>query len=515
MMPQWGPLVQLLTTSLSTQLTQPSQSLLRTQSFLKIKQSSFAFMREWVTAPFTFSSRCLSMAFCPQSSRGAEFQFVPVANKASNTRSHGEQELILLHQLEGQPSQSQMIESQLTNSSHQLQVSAAKSRDGLLGKGTTLPLSLWIITLIWPLSMSPQVTPLRKLSPPRKSSNVLLHLMMWQSSIIMQTMADLQTHSSGIMSKRRDRPFPSVKLEHITRMARLRRGSETPWNKQGPCSSMPHTSGPRRFPQASGPTHSIMLSISETMSLPVQMAFHLLPSSPNTKSRTTYFGNISTPLVALSSSLKLLSKAPLVAKANGKTKSELASSLITPSSTPPQLLWSSILRLGMSLHSSMLCLMTSLTWSSKEETSSPFGKERLVWKTNSVTPSKLTHRTPTSKVHGSQTHLHLRPSQEDLNLQNQLRLQALNRHLNQSRQQQQVLSRRQRALFSRNRQQTRQILHLPHLLAHHKELIFPIEGAPAEGKGPEDSPPEMGWDYRDFRTEEGLLGYNPGHHIQC
>ena len=80
--------MQLPTTSLSTQLTQPNLSLLRTQSFLKIKQSSFAFMREWVTAPFIFSSRCPSMAFCPQSSRGAEFQFVPVANKASNTRSH-------------------------------------------------------------------------------------------------------------------------------------------------------------------------------------------------------------------------------------------------------------------------------------------------------------------------------------------------------------------------------------------------------------------------------------------
>ena len=151
----------------------------------------------------------------------------------------------------------------------------------------------------------------------------------------MQTMAALQTHSSGIMSKKRDGPFPSVELEHITRMARLRRGFETSWNKQGPCSSMPHTIGPRLFPQTSGPTHFIMLSTSETMSHPTQMVFHRLPSSPNTKSRTTFFGNISTPSVALSSSLKLLSKAPLAAKANGRTKRELASSLVTPSSTPP------------------------------------------------------------------------------------------------------------------------------------------------------------------------------------
>ena len=112
-------------------------------------------------------------------------------------------------------------------------------------------------------------------------------------------------------------------------------------------------------------------------------------------------------------------EAPLqMAKANGRTEPKLASSLVTPSSTPPQLLWSSIQRLGMSLHSSMLCLMTSLTQSSKKETLNPFGKKRLVWKTNLVTHSKLTHRTPTSKVHGSQTHLHLRPWQEDMNLQN-------------------------------------------------------------------------------------------------
>ena len=247
-------------------------------------------------------------------------------------------------------------------------------------------------------------------------------------------MATLQTHSSGIMSKRRDSPFPSVELEHITRMVKLRRGSETLWNKPGLCSFMPHTGDPRQFLQASGPMHSIMLSTSETMSPPIQMAFHHLPSSPNTKSRISCFGNISTPLVALSLSLKLLSKAPLAAKANGKTEHELASSLVTPSSTPPQLLWSSIPRLGISLHSSMLCLMTSLTQSSKEEPLNPFGKERPVCKTNSETPSKLTHHTPTSKVHGSQTRLHLRPWQEDLNLQNQLRLQALNRHLNQSRQ---------------------------------------------------------------------------------
>ena len=70
------------------------------------------------------------------------------ASWASNTRSHGGQELILLPQLEGQPSQSQVIAFQLTNSSHQLQVSSAKSRDGSHGKGTTRPLSLWITILI-------------------------------------------------------------------------------------------------------------------------------------------------------------------------------------------------------------------------------------------------------------------------------------------------------------------------------------------------------------------------------
>ena len=67
---------------------------------------------------FYLLSRCPSIAFCPQSSRCAEFQFVPVANKASNTRSHGGQELILLPQLEGQLSKSQAIVFQLTNSSH-------------------------------------------------------------------------------------------------------------------------------------------------------------------------------------------------------------------------------------------------------------------------------------------------------------------------------------------------------------------------------------------------------------
>ena len=138
----------------------------------------------------------------------------------------------------------------------------------------------------------------------------------------------------------------------------------------------------------------------------------------------------------------------------------------------------------------------------------PFGKERQVWKTNSVTPSKFTHCTPTSKVHGSQTHLHLKPWQEDLNLQNQLRLQVLN-------QQHQVLRCRQQALFSWSRQQTRQILHLPLLLAHYKGLITPTEGAPAEGKGPEHNPPEMGWDHKDFHTEGGLSGCSPKHHIQC
>ena len=54
-----------------------------------------------------------------------------------------------------------------------------------------------------------------------------------------------------------------------------------------------------------------------------------------------------------------------------------------------------------------------------------------------------------------------------------------------------------------------------HTLAHHRELITPTEGAQTEGKGPEDIPPEIGWDHRDFHFKEGLLGYNPRRHIQC
>ena len=218
-------------------------------------------------------------------------------------------------------------------------------------------------------------------------------------------------------------------------MARLRRGLETSWEQAR--SMLLHASN--RWPKAVSASlwpyalhHAVNMRNNVTsnpdgVSPLAKFSKHKVKNNLFWKHQHTF----GCPVFVLEAPLQ----GSIGGKGNGRTKPELASSLVTPSSTPPQLLWSSIRRLGMSLHSSMLCLMTFLTQSSKEETLNPFGKERLVWKTNSVKPSKLTNRTLTSKVHGSQTHLHLRPWQEDLNLQSQLRPQALNRHLNQFRQQ--------------------------------------------------------------------------------
>ena len=280
MMPQWGPPMQLPTTSLSTQLTQPNQSLLRTQSFLKIKQSSFAFMREWVTAPFIFSSRCPSMAFClevqeVQSSSLCQLQTRQVTQEAMENKSwlffpnwrashHRASRLCFSWP-------TQVINSRSNWPSQGMaHTGKAPHRHCLCG------LPFWFDLV--------HITPSDTSEETVSAKEAFEHFAASHDATVKHYHADNGRFADSLFrdhakEKGQTISFSGVGAHHIPRMARLRRGSETLWNKPGPCFFMLHTGGPKWFLQASGPTHSIILSLSGTKSPPIQMVFHLLPSS--------------------------------------------------------------------------------------------------------------------------------------------------------------------------------------------------------------------------------------------